>query len=146
MFSLNSIGEGASLALVGHPSNDGVKIKILHKVNVLLHETTDSGWRILVVAVIATCFLDFSDLTCLIKNTEIGVFWLHFLSYSYGTKLGGSNQRASPSTVKNTRAMLVPCHAWKYPLQLLPARCIFPWFLDITYYGGRVLSSTLYQG
>ena len=39
MFSLNSIGEDASLALVGHPSNDGVKIKILHEVNVLLHET-----------------------------------------------------------------------------------------------------------
>ena len=35
--SLTSWGEGASLALVGHPSSDGVKIKIPYGVDVLLH-------------------------------------------------------------------------------------------------------------
>ena len=35
--SLTSRGEGAFLALVGHPSNDGVTIKIPHAVNVLLY-------------------------------------------------------------------------------------------------------------
>ena len=31
-------GEGASLALVGHPSSDGIPIKILYGVDVLLHQ------------------------------------------------------------------------------------------------------------
>ena len=31
------MGEGASLVWVGHPSSDGVMIKILYKVDVLLH-------------------------------------------------------------------------------------------------------------
>ena len=35
--SLTSWGEGASLALVGHPSSDGVTIKIPFAVDVLLH-------------------------------------------------------------------------------------------------------------
>ena len=29
------------------------------------------------------------------------------------TKPGSSNQEASPSGDKNTRIILVPCHAWK---------------------------------
>ena len=29
------------------------------------------------------------------------------------TKLGSSNEEASPSAGKNTRVVLVPCHAWK---------------------------------
>ena len=29
------------------------------------------------------------------------------------TKLGGSNQPASPSAGKNSVVVLVPCHAWK---------------------------------
>ena len=29
------------------------------------------------------------------------------------TKLGSSNQEASPSAGENTRVVLVPCHAWK---------------------------------
>ena len=37
MVSLTSWGEGASLALVGHPSSDGVTIKIPYGVDVLLH-------------------------------------------------------------------------------------------------------------
>ena len=35
--SLTSWGEGASLSLVGHPSNDGITIKIPYGVDVLLH-------------------------------------------------------------------------------------------------------------
>ena len=35
--SLTSWGEGASLALVGHPSSDGVIMKILYGVDVLVH-------------------------------------------------------------------------------------------------------------
>ena len=35
--SLTSWGEGASLALVGHPSSDGITIKIPYGVDVLLH-------------------------------------------------------------------------------------------------------------
>ena len=35
--SLTSWGEGASLALVGHPTSDGVTIKIPYRVDVLLH-------------------------------------------------------------------------------------------------------------
>ena len=31
------MGEGASLALVGHPSSDGITIKIPYGVDVLLH-------------------------------------------------------------------------------------------------------------
>ena len=35
--SLTSWGEGASLALVGQPSSDGITIKIPYGVDVLLH-------------------------------------------------------------------------------------------------------------
>ena len=35
--SLTSSGEGASLALVGHPSIDGITIKICYVEDVLLH-------------------------------------------------------------------------------------------------------------
>ena len=35
--SLTSVGEGAFLALVGHPSSDGVVIKMPYDVDVLLH-------------------------------------------------------------------------------------------------------------
>ena len=36
--SLTSWGEGASLVLVGHPSSDGIMIKIMYGVDVLLHQ------------------------------------------------------------------------------------------------------------
>ena len=36
-FSLTLWGEGASLTLVGHPSSDGITIKITYGVDVLLH-------------------------------------------------------------------------------------------------------------
>ena len=35
--SFTSWGEGASLALVGHPSGDGITMKISYGVDVLLH-------------------------------------------------------------------------------------------------------------
>ena len=98
--SLTSWGEGASLALFGHTSS-GVTIKMPHGVascftstrfTPLLgwHKTecgfivksfeTGLGWWMLVVAVISTDaypFLVFSDLTCHLEDTGIGVFWLH---------------------------------------------------------------------
>ena len=80
--SLTSWGEGASLALIGHPSSDGVTIKILYGVDgvdVAPHLFL-LGWLTLVVAVItvdAYPFLAFSDLTCLLEDTGIDVFWLH---------------------------------------------------------------------
>ena len=51
--SLTSWGEGASLALVGHPSGDGVTVKIYYGVDVFLHRPAlypifpywvDSNW------------------------------------------------------------------------------------------------------
>ena len=103
-FSFTSWEEGASLASVGHPSSDGVTIKIPYRVDVLLHRSdshtpsfpiglvkTESdfivrsveaslGRCMLVVAVIivdAYPFLAFSDLTCHLEDTGIGVFRLH---------------------------------------------------------------------
>ena len=101
--SLTSWGEGASLALVGHPSSDGVTMKVPYVVDVLLHRSashpsfpiglvktksnfivrsveTGLGRWMLVVAMISVDnypFLAFSDLTCHLQDTGIGVFWLH---------------------------------------------------------------------
>ena len=99
---LTSWGEGASLALVCHPSGDGVTIKIPYGVDDLLHqpalhsifsyglvktesafivrsvETSLGRWA-LVVAVISVDtnpFLTLSDVTCHLEDTGIGVFWL----------------------------------------------------------------------
>ena len=54
-------------------------------------------------------FLAFSDLTCHLEDTGIGVFWLHCATGSKETELGSSNQEASPSAGKNTGVVLVPC-------------------------------------
>ena len=40
--SLTSWGEGASLALVGHPSSDGVTIKMSYGVDVLLRPASQN--------------------------------------------------------------------------------------------------------
>ena len=93
--SLTSWGECASLALVGHPSSDSVRIKILYGVDVLFHwpelhptesdfivrsvETGIGRWM-LVVAVISVdvhLFLAFSDLIYCLEDAGIVVFWLH---------------------------------------------------------------------
>ena len=89
--------------MVGHPSSDGVTIKIPYGVDILLTLTsfalpsfpiglvkTESRFIVrsveiglgrwtLVVAMIsvdAYPFLAFLDLTCHLEDTEIGVFWL----------------------------------------------------------------------
>ena len=70
----------------------------------------------LVVAVIsvdAYPFSAFSDLTCHLENTGIGIFGCTVLPDSKYTKLGSSNQEASPSTAKSIGLALVPCCAWK---------------------------------
>ena len=98
------MGEGASLVWVGHPSSDGVMIKILYKVDVLLHwpalhpiffpmgfnkteslfivrsvETGVGRWMLVVpvISVDAYQFFAFSDLTCHLEDTGLGVFWFH---------------------------------------------------------------------
>ena len=58
-------------------------------------------------------FLAFSDLTCHLVGTWMGVFWLHCAPDSKKTELGSSNQEAPPSAGKNTGIVLVPCWAWK---------------------------------
>ena len=58
-----------------------------------------------VISVDAYPFLDFSDLTCH-RNTFSGCT---VLPDSKETKLGSSNQEASPSAGKNTGLVLVPC-------------------------------------
>ena len=99
--SLTLWGEGTTLALVGQTSSDGIMIKMPYGVDVLhcffffvfffgLVKTksdfiitsveTSLGRRKLVLAVIsvdAYPFLAFSDLTCYLQDTGIGVFWLH---------------------------------------------------------------------
>ena len=99
---LTSWREGASLALVGDPSSDGIMIKMPYGVDVLQQPAshpifsiglvkTESGFIVgsvetglgrwtLVVAVIsvdAYPFLAFSELTCHLEHTGISVFWLH---------------------------------------------------------------------
>ena len=100
--SLTSWGEVTSLALVGHPPSDGVTIKMTYGLDVLHRPAShpifpiglvknESGFIVrsvvtglgrwtLVVAVISVdtySFLVFSDLTCHLEDTRIGVFWFH---------------------------------------------------------------------
>ena len=100
--SFISWGEGSTLALVGHPSGDNVTTEIPYEAGVLLNRIAShhifSYWlvkiesdfivrsdetalgRSLVVAVVSVDtyhFLYFSDLTCQLEDTGIGVFWLH---------------------------------------------------------------------
>ena len=50
-----------------------------------------------VISVDAYSFLVFSNLTCHIEDTGIGVFWLYCLLVA--SKLGSSDQEDSPSAV-----------------------------------------------
>ena len=93
--------EVSPLAFVGHPSWDGITIKIPYGVDVLLHQPASQSFPsrlvktksdfivrlvetglerwMLVVAVIsvdAYPFLAFLGLTCYLEDTGIGVFWL----------------------------------------------------------------------
>ena len=58
-------------------------------------------------------FLAFSDLTCHLDDTEIGVFGFTVLPDSKETKLRSSDQEVSPSAGKNTGIVLVSCRTWK---------------------------------
>ena len=100
--SLTSWGEVASLSLVGHPSSDGVTIKMPYGYMFYIDQLRSPSFPIslvktesdfivtsvetglerwtLVVAVItvdAYPFLAFSDLTCHLEDMGIRVFWLH---------------------------------------------------------------------
>ena len=59
-----------------------------------------------VISVEAYPIFSFSDLTCHLEDTGIGVFWL---PDSKEIQLGSSDQEASPSAGKNTGVVLVPC-------------------------------------
>ena len=85
-------------------------------------------------------FLAFSDLTCHLEDTGIGLFWFHCASYSKETEFGSSNQEASPSPSKNTR--IVVCHVahGSVPLQLFLLVRIFLRFLGVICYNRWVLS------
>ena len=90
------------LALVGHPSSDGVMIKMPYGVDVLhwpashpifpiglvktesgfivrLVETGLGRWTLVVAVISIDAYpsLAFSDLICLLEGTGVGVFWLH---------------------------------------------------------------------
>ena len=53
-----------------------------------------------VICVDAYPFWAFSDLTCHLEDTGIGVFWLPVAPDSKETELGSSDQEASPSACK----------------------------------------------
>ena len=56
-------------------------------------------------------FLDFSDLSCHLEDTGRSVFGCTVPPDGNKTKLGSSDQEASPSAGKNTGIVLVPCCA-----------------------------------
>ena len=63
-----------------------------------------------VISVVAYPFLSFSDLTCHLEDTGVGVFWLHCVVWdSKETELGSSDQEASTSAGENTGVVSVPC-------------------------------------
>ena len=98
--SFTSSGEGASITMVGHYSSDGVTIKVPDGVDILLHRPalhcifpsfpiglvkTESDFFtftlvVYVISVDGYPFLAFSDLTCYLEDTGIGVFWLHCIA------------------------------------------------------------------
>ena len=64
---------------------------------------------VVVISADAYPFLAFSDLTCHLEDTIIGVSGCTVPPDSKETKLGSSDQEASPSAGKNTGVVLVPC-------------------------------------
>ena len=74
-----------------------------------LVETGLGRWMLVVfISVDAYPFLAFSDLTCHLEDTGIGVFWLHCAARQLEDRTW-SDQEASPSAGKNTGVLLVPC-------------------------------------
>ena len=72
-------------------------------------KTSLKKWMLVVavISVVAYPFLAFSDVTCTLEDTAIGLFWLHW------PKLGSSKQEVSLLAGKNTEVLLVPCCTWK---------------------------------
>ena len=62
-----------------------------------------------VISVDAYLFLAFSDLTCHLEDTGIGVSGSTEPPDSKETKLGSSNREASPSAGNTTGVVLMPC-------------------------------------
>ena len=71
------------------------------------------------ISVDAYSFLAFSDLTCHLEDTGIGVSGCTMSPDSKETELGSSNQEASPSAGKNTGIVLVSCCTWKCVLKAI---------------------------
>ena len=85
-----------------------------------------------VISVDAYPFLAFSNLTCHLEDMGIGVFRLHCAAYIKETKLGSSDQEASPSAGKNSfSAMFAHGSA---SLQLFPLVWIFLRSLGVIWY------------
>ena len=78
-------------------------------------------------------FLAFSDLTCHLQDTGIGIFWLQCCIIVRRPNLEETTHEASPSAGKNTGVVLVPCCAWKSVLTAISSALIFPRSLVICY-------------
>ena len=62
---------------------------------------------VIVISVDAYPFLAFSDLTCHLEDTGIGVFWQPCAVDSKETELGSNDQETSPSAGKKSGVVLV---------------------------------------
>ena len=98
MFYINQLGTLSFL--IGLVKNESDFVRSV--------ETGLGRWTlaVAVISVDAHHLLAFSDLTCHLEDTGIGVFWL---PDSKEIQLGSSDQEASPSAGKNTGVVLVPC-------------------------------------
>ena len=73
----------------------------------------DSGILITVIIVDGCAFLVFSDLTCHLEDTGIGVYCgCTVPPDSKKTKLGSSDQETSPSAVENTGVYLLSPYSY----------------------------------
>ena len=100
--SYTSLREGAPLAVAGHSSSDSTTIKMAYGVVFYIDQlrtlSFPMGWLkldsallldqyrlklgrwklvVTVISINAYPFLAFSDLTCHLEDTGIGIFWLH---------------------------------------------------------------------
>ena len=91
-----------------------------------------------VISVDTYHFLTFSDLTCHLEDTGIGVFWLHCAAWYEETELGSSDLEAFPSAGKSTGVVSVPyslMEVFLFPvvwifLRSLGVICYDRWFLS----------------
>ena len=131
--SLTSRGEGVSLGLVGHPSSDGITIKMPYRVDVLLHHqpgttsfllglvktkfdfivrsaVTGFGRWMLVVAVTsvdAYPFLAFFAMLVFFTNLSLMEFWVRYLAlFLLFSVIGGFRWFWMKNLHKNIQLML----------------------------------------